>query len=71
MISSLISFLSLFIISLLFGLGIGFTVFGVIYCHRAFRGESVFENPFFIQAISFVFIVVGLTLLFLILLILA
>lgn len=51
--------------SLAFGLGVGLLSFGVIYCYRAFSGESVFENPFVIQAVSFAFIVLGLTLLFL------
>ena len=55
--------------ALSFGIGVGLLIFGSIYCYRAFVGDSVFENPFVIQAISFTFIVTGLTLLFLIFLI--
>jgi hypothetical protein len=62
MIEALFTFLT----ALAFGVGVGLLAFGIIYCYRAFVGESVFENPFIIQAVSFVFIVIGLTLLFLI-----
>lgn len=55
-----------FFTALAFGVGVALFSFGIIYCYRAFVGESVFENPFVIQAVSFVFIVIGLTLLFLV-----
>jgi len=62
MIGTLLTFLT----ALSFGVGVGLLIFGSIYCYRAFVGESIFENPFVIQAVSFGFIVTGLTLLFLI-----
>lgn len=64
MINAFITFLT----ALSFGVGVALLAFGIIYGYRAFAGESVFENPFVIQAVSFSFIVFGLTLLFLILL---
>lgn len=54
------------LIGLGFGLGISLTLFGVIFCYRVFYGDSSFENPLIPMAISFVFIAVGLTLLYLI-----
>lgn len=62
MISTILTFLT----ALSFGLGVTLVAFGIIYGYRAFIGESIFENPFVIQAVSFVFIVIGLTFLFLI-----
>lgn len=66
----MISFIGTILIALAFGIGISLVIFGIIYTHRAFLGESVFENPFVIQGIGFAFISIGLTLLFLICLIL-
>ena len=66
----MISFIGTVLIALAFGIGISLVAFGIIYTHRAFVGESVFENPFIIQGIGFAFISIGLTLLSLILLIL-
>lgn len=57
-----------FFYSLSFGIATGLLLFGSIYCYRAFVGESMFENPFVIQAVSFFFIVISMTLYFLILL---
>ena len=66
----MISFIGTVLTALAFGIGISLVAFGIIYTHKAFVGESVFENPFVIQGIGFAFISIGLTLLFLILLIL-
>lgn len=66
----MISFIGTVLIALAFGIGISLVAFGIIYTHKAFVGESVFENPFVIQGIGFAFISIGLTLLFLIPLIL-
>lgn len=51
---------------LAFGLGVVLVLFGSIFCHKAFRGESMFNRPLIPMGVSFAFLSVGLTLLFLI-----
>jgi hypothetical protein len=58
------NFLIFMLTALSFGLGVGFTIFGSILCYRVFFDETVFKNSIIPMILSFVFISVGLALLF-------